>query len=559
MDFKWSYDQQEPSFFTPHMHDPLNSSYLAFVHSSTDIAGAHPVDPTLDLSADYVRYYLGNESNGEIDIGTITLPNQIDMEAVQNILTDDPIRSGIKQVDEAILLMKEAEIKPASSQVEPMEVDGLSAAQGSQDWQYVQFIDNLGSNKCFAVNNETKEPKQKVEKMNKQHQLLPPQKENNSSKTLLELLTLPPQISLPLNIDPKEFQPETKTQVDSNAGKNDVQSSCQPGKVIIPDAALVKIAVEKMIEEICSLDAVEIGQDTKKVKEEFLNPARSKRKARSLSVQSELVPIPPRPTQSTEEFSCDVVSLSPSNPESALQPVTSDAEIGPFCTAAGIFANVFNLIDIPENRKKLSAEELKNGIVFEMHSRFLQIYKRPRKIFAKLLSLLFDIQLDWENPGVVSRLFGKAINPMLAERADLIRCFSVTVTRRASSRGRATKENDPQQQIDQFDAAVFVLPLDGFEEPNPFLKGIKSKSKVFKNAIGEDKSATTKYRKLTQGQQLLELQTRFDAFRRSQRKHNAAFLRHIFLIQRELECAKRSTSKRLLQSRRRSMPNPSVV
>nr|CAH0102143.1 unnamed protein product [Daphnia galeata] len=538
MDFKWSYDQQEPSFFTPHMYDPLNSSYLALVHT-TDIAGAHPVDPTLDLSADYVRYYLGNESNGEIDIGTITPPNQMDMEAVQNILTDDPIRSGIKQVDEAILLMKEAEIKPAPSQVEPMDVDG--------------------SNKCFAVNNETKESKQKVEQMNKQHQLFPPQKENNSSKTLFELLTLPPEITLPLNIDPKEFQPETKTQVDPNAGKNYVQSSCQPGKVIISDAALVKIAVEKMIEEICSPDAVEMVQDTKKVKEEFPNPARSKRKARSFSVQSELVPIPPRPTQSTEEFSCDVVSLSPSNPESALQPVTSDAEIGPFCTAAGIFANVFNLIDLPENRKKLSAEELKNGIVFEMHSRFLQIYKRPRKIFAKLLSLLFDIQLDWENPGVVSRLFGKAINPMLAERADLIRCFSVTVTRRASSRGRATKENDPQQQINQFDAAVFVLPLDGFEELNPFPKRIKSKSKVFKNAIGEDKSATTKYRKLTQGQQLLELQTRFDAFRRSQRKHNAAFLRHIFLIQRELECAKRSTSKRLLQSRRRSMPNPSVL
>ena len=552
MDFKWSYDQQEPSFFTPHMYDPLNSSYLALVHT-TDIAGAHPVDPTLDLSADYVRYYLGNESNGEIDIGTIAPPNQTDMEAVQNILTDDPIRSGIKQVDEAILLMKEAEIKPAPSQVEPMDVDGLSAAPESQDWQYVQFIDNLGSNKCFAVNNETKESKQKVEQMNKQHQLFPPQKENNSSKTLFELLTLPPEITLPLNIDPKEFQPETKTQVDPNAGKNYVQSSCQPGKVIISDAALVKIAVEKMIEEICSLDAVEMGQDTKKVKEEFPNPARS------FSVQSELVPIPPRPTQSTEEFSCDVVSLSPSNPESALQPVTSDAEIGPFCTASGIFANVFNLIDFPENRKKLSAEELKNGIVFEMHSRFLQIYKRPRKIFAKLLSLLFDIQLDWENPGVVSRLFGKAINPMLAERADLIRCFSVTVTRRASSRGRATKENDPQQQINQFDAAVFVLPLDGFEESNPFPKRIKSKSKVFKNAIGEDKSATTKYRKLTQGQQLLELQTRFDAFRRSQRKHNAAFLRHIFLIQRELECAKRSTSKRLLRSRRRSMPNPSVV
>jgi hypothetical protein len=552
MDFKWSYDQQEPSFFTPHMYDPLNSSYLALVHT-TDIAGAHPVDPTLDLSADYVRYYLGNESNGEIDIGTITPPNQMDMEAVQNILTDDPIRSGIKQVDEAILLMKEAEIKPAPSQVEPMDVDGLSAAPESQDWQYVQFIDNLGSNKCFAVNNETKESKQKVEQMNKQHQLFPPQKENNSSKTLFELLTLPPEITLPLNIDPKEFQPETKTQVDPNAGKNYVQSSCQPGKVIISDAALVKIAVEKMIEEICSPDAVEMVQDTKKVKEEFPNPARS------FSVQSELVPIPPRPTQSTEEFSCDVVSLSPSNPESALQPVTSDAEIGPFCTAAGIFANVFNLIDLPENRKKLSAEELKNGIVFEMHSRFLQIYKRPRKIFAKLLSLLFDIQLDWENPGVVSRLFGKAINPMLAERADLIRCFSVTVTRRASSRGRATKENDPQQQINQFDAAVFVLPLEGFEESNPFPKRIKSKSKVFKNAIGEDKSATTKYRKLTQGQQLLELQTRFDAFRRSQRKHNAAFLRHIFLIQRELECAKRSTSKRLLQSRRRSMPNPSVV
>ncbi len=563
MDFKWSYDQQEPSFFIPHPYEPHNNSYSAVKHS----ADAHPIVPILDLCADYVRCYLGNESNGEIDIETITPTSEFNMEITcevesnQNILTDDLIHSGIKQVDEEILRMKEADSKPVSGQHNAMDVDSLSAAQESQDWHYVQFIDNFGGTQCFAVNDETQEPKEQVEQMNTLHPSLSPQQSNCSSQLYQLLNKLPSESTLPMSIDSKEFQPVTEfmPQVDSNSGKSDTQSNCRSGNISIPDGAIVTLPVEKMIKEICYLNGVEAIQGTKEEKEEFLITIHSETienalcKFRSIPVPTHSISIP-----STEEFSCDVVGCSPSIPESAMQPVTNYTEIGPFCTAAGIFSNVFNMTDLPTNRKKLRAEELKNGVVIELHSHLCQV-KETRRNFARALSLFFDVKLDWKNQRVVNRLFCKAVNPLLAKRADLARCYVAPSSRRAShSRWMVKQENSPHEKMSQFDAAVFVIPPDGFEDPNPLLQVIKTSDRIVKKDLGEAKLLASKVRKPTQGQQLLQLQTRFDAFRRAQRKHNAAFLRHIHLIQRQLQDVKWNTSKRILQNRRRSMPNPSV-
>ena len=567
MDFKWRYDQQEPSFFIPHPYEPPNNTCLAVIQSA-DI-GTHPVGLDLDLSADYVRCYLGNESHGDIDIETITPTSEFNMEITsgvesnQHILTDDSIHSGIKQVEEEILRMKEADSKPIPCQHTSMDVDRLSSAQESQDWQYVQFIDNFGGTQYFAVNNEAQEQKEQVEQINKQHQPLLLQQPNCSSQLYRLLNNLPSESTLPMVIDPKEFQPATGFihQIGPDYGKSDTQSNCRSRNISIPDGAIVTFPVEKMIEEICSLDAVKTMQKTKKEKEEFLITAHSKsiKDAHLFPGKFGTIPVPTSsPTQSTEEFSCDVTGFSPSIPESAVQPVASCAEIGPFCTAAGIFSNVFNMTELPQNQMKLRAEHLKNGVVIELQSFFSQT-KETRKNFARALSLFFDVKLDWENPRVVNRFFYKAVNPLLAKRADLVRCFVPTASRRAShSRWMVKKENNPHQQISQFDEAVFVIPTDGFEDPNPLPKGIKTSGKMVRKELGESKLASIKVRKPTQGQQLLQLQTRFDAFRRAQRKHNAAFLRHIFLIQRQLEDVKRNSSKHILRHRRRSMPNPSV-
>jgi hypothetical protein len=561
MDFKWSYDQEEPSFFIPHPHEPPSNSYSAVKHS----ADAHPIGPIMDLCADYVRCYLGNESNGEIDIETITPTSEFNMEIIsgvesnQNILTYDLIHSGMKQVDEEILRMKEADSQPVSGQHTPMDVASLSAAQGSQDWHYVQLIDNFGGTQCFAVNEEAQELKQQVEQMIKQHPSLSPEQPDCSSK-LYRLLNYLPSEST--SIDPQEFQPVTEfmPQVDSNSGKSDTQSNCRSGNISIPDSAIVTLPVEKMIEEICSLDAVEAIQETKEEKDEFVITIHSESiKNAVCKFRSIPVPTPSITIQPTEEFSCDVAGFSPSIPESAMQPVTNYTEIGPFCTAAGIFSNVFDLTDLPTSQEKLKAEKLKNGVVIELHSHFSQV-KETRRNFARALSLFFDVKLDWTNQRVVSRLFSKAMNPLLAKRADLARCHVAPTSRRAShSRKMVKQENGPHEQISQFDAAVFVIPPDGFEDPNPNLQVIKTSDKKVKKDLDEGKLPASKVCKPTQGQQLLQLQTRFDAFRRAQRKHNAAFLRHIHLIQRQLQDVKWKTSKHILQNRRRSMPSSMYV
>lgn len=563
MDFKWSYDQQEPSLFIPYMFDTPNSYMAAAVHSAD-------FSYSLDLNTDSVQCYLENESNEEIDIETITPISHFDMEIKQTveqyrqILTDGLIHSDVQEVEGAVLRMKEADEYPGAvdTQQNSMDVDSLSASRESREWQYVQYTDTYGSTQCFAVNIETHDQKEKLEENHTHHQLLPLQPDCSRSQ-LYRLLNLSSDAKHSTDIEQTNFESSTEatclTQSDTG---NNTQSDPPSGNISSTDQVIVTadltVLVKKISEQDCSIVQPEATQTDEK-SPCLPNPVQFETKVTHYPITSDHGIEPgklPESPRLADEIIFDAVGPSPSNPESALNPIPGNSEIGPFCTAIGIFSSVFYMTALPHNQNKLQAEELKNGVIIELHNRWLQ-NKDTRKNFVRVLCLWFDIQLDWTNPCVVIRLFRKALIPLLAERADLVRCFTAPATRRAShSRWKTQKDSNPHQQISQFDSAVFVIPPDGFEEPlhNP----IKTKSKVINSNLADSKPVTGKGRKPTQGQQLLDLQARFDAFRRAQRKHNTAFLRHISLIQRQLEDMKRNTSKRLFQDRRRSMPNPTV-
>lgn len=561
MDSKWGYDQQEPSVFIPYMFDTPNS-YMAAVHS-TDFCS------TLDLNTDSVQCYLENESNEEIDIETITPISHFDMdtkqtvEDYQQVLANDLIRSDVKEVDDAVLRIKETDDYAGAvhPEHELMDVDGHPASRESHEWQYVQYIDTFGSTQCFAVNNDAQEEKEQVQEIQTIHTLLPLQPDCSSSQ-LYRLLNLPSETSHSRDIEPlkQEPIPEVTYQTQPNSGENNTQSESPFGNIRNTEQVLVladlTMLVNKINEQNFSIVQPAATLENKQ-STSIPNVVQFETEVAHQPITENLVSEQVKDSpQAADELFFDAIGPSPANPEPALHPVAPNSEIGPFCTAIGIFSSVFYMTALPHNRSKLQAEELKNGVIIEMHNRWLK-NKDTRKNFARVLCLLFDIRLDWTNPSVVIRLFRKALIPLLAERADLIRVFTAPATRRAShSKWKVKKDDHRHQQIAQFDSAVFVIPADGFEEL-PF-NPMKTRSKVINSNVTDSKPGTIKSRKPTQGQQLLDLQTRFDAFRRVQRKHNTAFLRHISLIQRQLEDMKRNTFKRSFLDRRRFMPNPSV-
>ncbi|XP_057368042.1 uncharacterized protein LOC130689040 isoform X2 [Daphnia carinata] len=560
MDFKWSYDQQEPSVFIPYMFDTPNS-YMATVLTAD-------FGYSLDLNTDSVQCYLENESNEEIDIETITPISHFDMDAkqtveqYQEILTNGLIHSNVQDLEGTEIRMKKTDeyARAVDTQQNSMNIDSIPASRESREWQYIQYTDTFGSTQCFAVNNEAHDQKEQVEESQTHHQLLTLQPDCSKSQ-LYRLLNLSSDTNHSTD-EPLNFETVTELTYQSDSGKTNAQSYPPSGNVSSTDQLIVMADLTVLVKKITEQDhSIGLPEVTKKDEKStfFPKPAQSKTKVAHYPITGDLgletgkLPDSPRPA---EEIFFDAVGPSPSNPESALYPIPANSEIGPFCTAIGIFSSVFYMTALPHNRSKLQAEELKNGVIIELHNRWLQ-NKDTRKNFVRVLCLLFDIGLDWTNPCVVIRLFRKALIPLLAERADLVRCFTATSTRRAShSKWKTQKDSNPHQQISQFDSAVFVIPPDRFEDtfPNP----IKAKSKVINSNLADSKPVTGKGRKPTQGQQLLDLQARFDAFRREQRKHNTAFLRHISLIQRQLEDMKRNTSKRLFQNRRRSMLNPTV-
>ena len=216
------------------------------------------------------------------------------------------------------------------------------------------------------------------------------------------------------------------------------------------------------------------------------------------------------------------VTVSSNAEKSQATACSGKEEIGPFCTRVGIFAPDLDMSVPSKVRRKLSPRELLKGVVFELNTA-LRGVRNFRRLFMQVLSRFFDVpNLDYTNRTVIDRFFSRAINPLANERLELTKKSPVT------SRLRRRQTNS-QDAVAKFDSEVFVIP---------------------------NLNAIEKNKKPTQAKQLQELQDRFDAYRRAQRKHNGAFLRRISKMEKKLVKIEGKQLKRLSTSRRHSMPNP---
>lgn len=494
MDYRWSFDEDGTTTLCQrHCEQHGNCSGYVF-HSmmGTEISQHPPID--------YANYYPdNNENQTEIDIETISLGHfetEFKTQPYQNILSDLVICGGqveeyFKDNNATMNGYNETVLQEIESE-ETVDCPVLIESQ-PDDWQYVQCGENCGSPYRLAVNNS----------QNQLTELSVLACEQSESSRLYDLLSNPTE-----NAPFKEMKQESpKDQQVARMDLCSISEACHP-------YGIPKEAVQEEHEvQVDILQECEVSSPIQAFSE-TVDPFQPISEETKSVIQ----------IHSAEEVQCDAVGPSPSNPEPATDPVTSKLAIGPYCTAAGIFTIDLNLDVLPHGRNKLPADQLKNGIVFELHTHMLNL-KAPRRLLVSVLSSLFDVPcLDHEDPRVVERFFRRAIQPLRAQRIELVKRYALSTSRSTShSKWRLRNTYNPDL-ITQFDSTVFVVP-----------HIINEKRRYVTKVNNNSKEPKSRERKPTQAQQLHELQNRFDAFRHAQRKHNAAFLRRIYSVQKELD------------------------
>ena len=126
----------------------------------------------------------------------------------------------------------------------------------------------------------------------------------------------------------------------------------------------------------------------------------------------------------------------------------------------------------------------------------------------------------------------------MARRTELDKRYAVT---RSSSQAKINAQSKCQELIIHFDSDIFAITMEPDESP-PRPKP----AKVTKKTAGK---------KPTQGQQLLQLQASYDAFRRKQRKLNIACFRHMATMKRRVDAMERLLPRRPFSALRRSSHN----
>lgn len=508
MDYRWSYDDDGATTvcrFQCEQHTNCSGTVFDSVLMGTQVSQ----NPSIDYS---VNYSDNNEDQIEIDIETISL-NHFDTDykaqPYQNILSDLVLSGG--QVEE-YLKVKNAFNEPVPEEIESKETADYPVVMEAQsdEWHYVQCSQSCGSPYRLAV--------------------------NNAQNQLIELSVLPceqpPDGQLyHLLSNPEETSPFREIKQETHEEQQLVRVELCPVSETCHPHGIPKEVVDEQVEQVDLSEKCKVSSPVQvyNATVDHFQPIREE-------TQSAVH------LNSAEELQCDAVGPSPSNPEPATDPVTPKLAIGPYCTAAGIFTIDVSLdIEMPHNRKKLPADQLKNGLVFELLA-YVGDFKSPRRSLVKVLSDFFDLPcLDHSDPRGVERFFRRTITPLRTERAELVKCHALSTSRSASHKRRLKNSHNNPDLITQFDSTVFALP--------PIVNGTRRCAAK----IVRSKEPKSRERKPTQAQQLHELQIRFDAFRHAQRKHNDAFLRYIHNVEKELNRV-RGWPKRLHPNRRHPTP-----
>lgn len=523
MDFRWSYEDESSVCLFRY---ELPSTCTSTSNPTPPIGNGSSQNVTVDSSVpDYTNC---DEDDSEVDIEGISITQfdeEIKPQPFQHILTD--LLHTERQTMETYLKLKDASFcnEPFLQEMKTKEEAEFSV-QHSQDWQYIEYNDSFGSSYQLAVNDEALGNEQKLKLPNEMADLFAIPVEVNENSKLYNLLNNPSE----------------------TAGQKLMESRGEPLNKSM--TAETYVGLHETTEEVVhkSILEPEVNSETNYISSSTECDYKTMDDFQSISDESNPNPehgcaAKPHPV---DEMLADAVdALVKSN----LQPVSdtkkSDVAIGPYCTAAGIFLPDLDLTILPEHRSKIPADQLKNGIVFELHANLSEL-KAPRKFLVKVLTTLCDLpQLNHTNPRMVDRLHRRVLMPLLAKRAELVKCSSIATSRTSShSKWRRRKFSDPDL-VSQIDSAIFVIPPEVCEPK------AKAGSRV---AV----SSKAKERKPTLAQQLLELQDRFDTFRRIQRRHNFAFLRRISIVQHKLDRVQRDRSKRWHSERRHSMPHHST-
>ena len=485
-----------------------------------------------------------DDNNEEIDIETIPEheSGKCDITAeqpYQHILTDI-IRSE-KHV-EALLQLKN-ELRNECPLPELELKDSLEMAEPfSQDWQYIQYLDNNGLTYRLAVNNETHDIERR---QNNVHPEVSRPKPSPESNHLYQLLRPPSDEADRRETKSKKYEsPEIFLKNNSDCGKRESFGFTD------------FLSVDELMEENCLPEHLEAAKEQKELLSSSSSTLNSTVPHGAMDnfqpITEQLVPAPTAQAHSAEEIPFDVVGPSPSNPEPALEP-TLNQKIGPFCTAVGIFLPDLCRSSLPPHRQKVPADHLTNGVVCELHATLTEM-KCPRRVLLRVLTIFFDIkEFDYSSQRAVDHFWRRTLVPMLTERTKLVKNYAMatcSATRSSASQTRERKRrhsnsHDPDV-ISEFDSSVFFMPPQ-VTSPSRYVTRASSRAK-------DRKSTRARERKPTQGEQLHDLQNRFDAFRCRQRKHNGAFMRRISIIQKQLDGVIRILAKRPLARRRHSMP-----
>lgn len=325
--------------------------------------------------------------------------------------------------------------------------------------------------------------------------------------------------------------------------KSKVKAECPPpNKVPVPSSS-------------CSPPGEENRRGKKSSKVVVIEP--------SISPKPDVKPVvenstpPKRKCQDSPESSTEPAAPAPKAPKlldpdapSEAQPVPRASPVqkpdttwhlGPYCTAAGFVSSDFEQTCLPDGREKLPPEALKNGMIVELNA-YMRHVKATRRSLVRFLTLYFDLKyLDEANPTMVDRLFRRVIAPLLARRNELAKHNRTSVTRHGSSQPRA-KSPRSEDELIEFDSAVFAIPE---FVTDPFSRRGVCVTRSAGQSANERRTPVKRPPKPTQGQQLVELQARFDAFRRVQRKHNLAFLRQLSRLHAKLDALTHRLSKRI--------------
>ena len=527
MEFQWFQDLDYPVSLP--RYDQYNNCEA--VSSFTDYHACHAIDfNTGDPNS--LHYFLEEGENEEIDIETIPV-SQLDIiemrpavaqkesfpnvEPIQQTFTNE-IHS-VKQIESILRLGNDQPAPEANWE----NAESFSGNSSIQNWRLLQYSDSYGGTYQLAVNNEVQNHLQQI---NTQYVL----SDQHDSRKLYQYLTT---ASSHESSENEQMEPEsTEIVVDVEIHHHREETfppQCSPIEEMMVDdgsSSNLDLLQEKPEEPLAPVMSSQIPATFESI-DDFQPITNNTQAPEEVSEQ----------IHSEEEIPNDVVVPLPSNPEPAL-PRVSRLEIGPFCTAAGIFANDLNLNPPTNNRNKLPADQLKNGIVFEIYTHLVGA-RYNRRILIRVICDFFDIPyFNWEDSRTVAAFFRKAVLPMMARRTELDKRYAVT---RSSSQAKINAQSKCQELIIHFDSDIFAITMEPDESP-PRPKP----AKVTKKTAGK---------KPTQGQQLLQLQASYDAFRRKQRKLNIACFRHMATMKRRVDAMERLLPRRPFSALRRSSHN----